>query len=76
MEHPQRSQQVHVRVLATWVSRWLLDEGGVGRWMHVPMSRWADGRGHGKMHRWGVLIGEVCEWIDREVGSRQVLTDG
>lgn len=24
----------------------------------------------------GVLIGEVCEWIDREVGSGQVLMDG
>ena len=56
MKHPQRSQQVHMRVLTRWVSRWLLDEGVVGRWMLVPMSRWADARGHGKMHRWGVHV--------------------
>lgn len=56
MEHPQRSQQVHVRVLTGWVSRWLLDEDVVGRRMLVPMSRWADTGGHGKMHRWGVHV--------------------
>ena len=47
---------MHVRVLTGWVSRWLLDEDVVGRRMLVPMSRWADTGGHGKMHRWGVHV--------------------